>query len=129
VTQSSPGGAPPAPQPRTAGRREPPEDQAWSDVGEHAIRYVDTKRHRTRHTPLPKPLADDLNEWFLASGRPPGKCPVFPAHDGGLWHQDDWRNWRLGRTQLQIPWKCAKALCRTRTDDPFLTMEVLYQLS
>jgi hypothetical protein len=23
----------------------------------------------------------------------------------------------------------AKALCRTRTDDPFLTMEVLYQLS
>jgi len=22
-----------------------------------------------------------------------------------------------------------KALCRTRTDDPFLTMEVLYQLS
>lgn len=23
----------------------------------------------------------------------------------------------------------AQALCRTRTDDPFLTMEVLYQLS
>ena len=23
----------------------------------------------------------------------------------------------------------AEALCRTRTDDPFLTMEVLYQLS
>lgn len=67
---------------------------AWSDVGEHAIRYVDTKRHRTRHTPLLKPLADDLNEWFLASGRPPGKCPVFPAHDGDFWNQDDWRNWR-----------------------------------
>ena len=27
---------------------------------------------------------------------------------------------------LEIP---MKALCRTRTDDPFLTMEVLYQLS
>jgi hypothetical protein len=26
---------------------------------------------------------------------------------------------------LEIP----EALCRTRTDDPFLTMEVLYQLS
>ena len=24
----------------------------WNDVGEHAIRYVDTKRHRIRHTPL-----------------------------------------------------------------------------
>jgi hypothetical protein len=23
---------------------------AWSDVGEHAIRYQDTKRHRIRHT-------------------------------------------------------------------------------
>ena len=23
----------------------------------------------------------------------------------------------------------SRALCRTRTDDPFLTMEVLYQLS
>ena len=67
---------------------------AWDDVGDQAIRYVDTKRHRTRHTPLLKPLADDLNEWFLASGRPQGKRPVFPAHDGGFWNQDDWRNWR-----------------------------------
>jgi hypothetical protein len=31
-----------------------------------------------------------------------------------------------------FPWserKVREALCRTRTDDPFLTMEVLYQLS
>jgi integrase len=67
---------------------------AWSDIGEHAIRYQDTKRHRARHTPLLKPLADDLSEWFLAAGRPTGTSPVFPAHDGGFWHQDDWRNWR-----------------------------------
>ena len=66
----------------------------WNDVGEQAIRYVDTKRHRTRHTPLLKPLKDDLNEWFLASGRPTGNRPVFPAHDGGFWNADDWRNWR-----------------------------------
>ena len=67
---------------------------AWEDVGEQAIRYVDTKRHRTRHTPLLKPLAEDLREWFLASGRPTGKRPVFPAHDGRFWNPDDWRNWR-----------------------------------
>jgi integrase len=66
----------------------------WDDVGARAIRYVDTKRHRTRHTPLLKPLANDLTEWFLASGRPTGKLPVFPAHDGGVWQQDDRRNWR-----------------------------------
>jgi hypothetical protein len=29
----------------------------------------------------------------------------------------------------QSPQIAGKALCRTRTDDPFLTMEVLYQLS
>jgi integrase len=76
----------------------------WNDIGDHAIRYVDigdhaircvdTTRHRTRHTPLLKPLQEDLKEWFLASGRPTGNCPVFPAHDGGFWKQDDWRNWR-----------------------------------
>ena len=80
--------APSSPSSRTRGPR--PEEVvcrlAWNDVGEHAIRYVDTKRHRTRHTPLLKPLADDLSEWFLASGRPTGTVPVFPAHDGGFWH-------------------------------------------
>lgn len=67
---------------------------AWGDVGEQTIRYVDTKRHRTRFTPLLAPLALDLREWFLASGRPASATPVFPAHDGGFWDPDDWRNWR-----------------------------------
>ena len=66
----------------------------WGDVGEQAIRYVDTKRGRVRFTPLLAPLADDLREWFIASGRPGGSAPVFPAHDGGFWDSDDWRNWR-----------------------------------
>jgi hypothetical protein len=71
---------------------------AWDDVGERTIRYRDQKRrgqqHRVRFTPLLAPLAEDLREWFLASGRSGGKTPVFPAHDGGFWEQDDWRNWR-----------------------------------
>ena len=36
-------------------------------------------------------------------GRPDATSPVFPAHDGGFWDQDDWRNWRsrawLGRRE------------------------------
>jgi integrase len=67
---------------------------AWGDVGEKALRYLDTKRRKTRYTPLLTPLAEDLDEWFLASGRPRAASPVFPAHDGGFWQQDDWRNWR-----------------------------------
>jgi len=67
---------------------------AWEDIGERAIRYRDTKRHRVRFTPLLAPLAEDLREWFLASGRPEGKQPVIPAHDGAFWTDDDWRNWR-----------------------------------
>jgi integrase len=67
---------------------------AWEDIGERAIRYRDTKRHRVRYTPLLAPLAEDRREWFLASGRPDSKEPVIPAHDGGFWSDDDWRNWR-----------------------------------
>lgn len=67
---------------------------AWRDIGERAIRYDDTKRRRVRFSPLLAPLADDLHEWFLASGRPAEDQPVLPAHDGGFWADDDWRNWR-----------------------------------
>jgi integrase len=67
---------------------------AWEDIGERAIRYHDQKRHRVRFTPLLAPLAEDLREWFLGSGRPSANTPVFPAHNAGFWDSDDWRNWR-----------------------------------
>ena len=59
----------------------------WNDVGEQAIRYVDTKRHRIRlHAAAEAARPTTSSEWFLASGRPTGKRPVFPAHDGGFWN-------------------------------------------
>jgi integrase len=67
---------------------------AWEDVGERAIHYRDSKRHRIRFTPLLASLAEDLREWFLVSGRPDRKAPVFPAHDGDFWDRYDWANWR-----------------------------------
>lgn len=67
---------------------------AWRDIGERAIRYDDTKRRRVRFTPLLPSLAQDLRAWFVATGEPAGNQPVFPAHDGGFWDPDDWRNWR-----------------------------------
>ena len=41
-----------------------------------------------------KPVVQDLNEWKLASGRPDDTALVFPAADGGLWKDHDYRNWR-----------------------------------
>jgi integrase len=67
---------------------------AWDDIGERAMRYRDQKRHRVRFTPLLAPLAEDLREWFLVSGRPDRKAPVFPAYDGDFWDRYDWANWR-----------------------------------
>ena len=66
----------------------------WGDIGEQAIRYIDTKRHKIRYTPLIAPLAHDLKEWYLASGKPALEKPVFPAEDGRFWDDEDWRNWR-----------------------------------
>jgi integrase len=66
----------------------------WSDVGTEAIHFDGNKTHRPRWTPLLGPLASDLREWQLASGRPELSAPVIPAHDGEAWQADDWRNWR-----------------------------------
>ena len=40
------------------------------------------------------PLAQDLREWRLASGRPGDGDLVFPRPDGGPWRDTDYRNWR-----------------------------------
>jgi integrase len=66
----------------------------WRDIGTEAIHFDGNKTHRPRWTPLLGPLASDLREWRLASGRPELSAPVIPAHDGEPWQADDWRNWR-----------------------------------
>ena len=53
-----------------------------------------TKTRRNRTVRLLAPLAADLAEWRLASGRPGDDELVFPGHDGALWGADDWKNWR-----------------------------------
>jgi integrase len=108
---------------------------AWADVGERTIHYVDAKRGRERHTPLLKPLADDLREWFFASGRP-SSGPVFPAHDGDFWDRDDWGNFRnnvwkdrperkYARTTIKAHKGCAPAGTRPRDlRSSFITVQI-----
>ena len=54
----------------------------------------ETKTGKTRVVPILKPLAQDLNEWRLASGHPDDAAPVFPAASGAYWKDHDYRNWR-----------------------------------
>jgi integrase len=54
----------------------------------------DTKTRRARTVRLLSPLAQDLREWRLASGRPDEGDLAFPRPDGGPWRDTDYRNWR-----------------------------------
>jgi integrase len=75
----------------------------WGDIREHSVfvtkavslgEQMDTKTGTERVVPVMKPVIQDLNEWKLASGRPDDRALVFPAADGGLWKDHDYRNWR-----------------------------------
>jgi hypothetical protein len=64
-----------------------------------------------------------LREWCLASGRPWGKQPVFPAHDGEFWRTDDWR--RANRRNIQTYRGVAPSGTRPRDlQSSFITLQV-----
>ena len=78
----------------------------WDHVRERTIlversvslgEVKETKTGRLRSVRLLAPLASDLSEWRLASGRPTDDALVFPAAAGGPWTRDDWRNWARRR--------------------------------
>ena len=75
----------------------------WRDIREQTIlveRAVslgeekDTKTAAHRTVRLLQPLAADLREWRLLSGRPSGKAFVFPSSNGTLWTQPAYQSWR-----------------------------------
>jgi len=74
----------------------------WNDIHERAILvrrknvdgqlYPYTKTRQNRRVKLLAPLAGDLTEWKLATGRRDGL--VVPRPDGEPWREYDYRNWR-----------------------------------
>lgn len=72
----------------------------WGDVRERTIlvqRGADpdgkakaTKTRAVRTVRLLAPLAADLREWRMASGRPGYGALVFPGREGEAWTKDDW---------------------------------------
>jgi integrase len=69
----------------------------WAHVGERTliVHAPKTRRHSTqpRSVRLLAPLAQDLREWRMASGRPAAEDPVIPAHDGGEWTEVGYEQW------------------------------------
>ncbi len=54
----------------------------------------DTKTAAHRTVRLLSPLAADLREWRLRSGRPAGKALIFPSVTGTVWSQPAYQSWR-----------------------------------
>lgn len=66
----------------------------WSDLAERSLYVRPQKTRRERHVKLLSPLAGDLAQWRLASGRPDERALIFPVsasrNSGGERH---WPNW------------------------------------
>lgn len=76
----------------------------WRDLGERTLHVHASKTERPRTVKLLAPLAQDLAEWRLASGRPEPSALIFPTYDG-----DEWKL-HIGRTGAVA---CTSPLPRT----------------
>ena len=74
----------------------PVEDRGarWGAVRDRTLRVSASKTGRVRHIDLLPPVAQDLAEWRLASGRPSDGELIVPRPTGGEWTREDWADWR-----------------------------------
>lgn len=66
----------------------------WGDLTDGTLRVLASKTERERHVHILEPLARDLAEWRMASGRPDDRALIMPRPTGGEWTREDWANWR-----------------------------------
>jgi len=66
----------------------------WADLGARSLHVHAGKTERARVVDVLAPLAQDLAEWRLASGRPSAGALIFPRAQGREWQLHDWQNWR-----------------------------------
>ena len=91
----------------------------WAHVGERTltVHAPKTRRHSTapRSVRLLGPLAQDLREWRLASGRPGDDAPVIPGRNGREWTEVGYEQWinhiwapalEKARLNYQRPYDC-----------------------
>ncbi|HKS57983.1 MAG TPA: tyrosine-type recombinase/integrase [Steroidobacteraceae bacterium] len=75
----------------------------YEDIGENTLRIEraadefgnlkPTKTGRTRSVRLLAPLAQDLNEFRMAAGRPPGRALLLEADKAPAWTKSNWNVW------------------------------------
>ncbi len=66
----------------------------WGDLSGRTLNVHASKTERARTIKLLPPLAQDIAEWRLASGRPADDALIFPTTDGDAWQLHDRQNWR-----------------------------------
>ncbi len=75
----------------------------WGDVRDHTLLVErslslgsekDTKTSTHRTVRVLMPLAADLREWRMRSGRPSDRALIFPGLDGKPWSEQAYRSWR-----------------------------------
>jgi integrase len=66
----------------------------WGDVAGRSLHVFASKTGRARDIDLLAPLAQDLAEWRMASGRPGDRELIVSRPTGGEWTREDWANWR-----------------------------------
>lgn len=66
----------------------------WRDVRDRTLLVYAPKTNTTRTVRLLAPLAHDLREWRMASGRPPERSPVIASRGGDVWSEEAYRSWR-----------------------------------
>src|SRR6185312_2506563 len=96
---------------------------SWAHIREHTIlveraaslgEIAPTKTGQTRTVRLLQPLATDLNEWRLASGRPDDTALIFPGVDGKPWTREQYQNWRK---RIYVPTTKACGVTNSRPYD------------
>ncbi len=66
----------------------------WAEVHDRTLHVFATKTGRARDVDLITPLAQDLEHWRRACGRPANGELVISRPSGGQWTREDWANWR-----------------------------------
>ncbi len=81
----------------------------WGDIGERTLLASAAKTRRRRSVRLLAPLAQDLREWRLVSGRPDDSEPVFDLDRNRF---DSWRRgeWSTALASAVIPYCVPYAL-------------------
>ena len=66
----------------------------WKDLSDRSLFVHASKTETDRRVRILQPLAQDLAEWRMLTGRPAENSLIFPRANGAGWTPTAWNNWR-----------------------------------